>query len=259
MLLMEVRRRKLFLKCLHFISNCAYVSFIVENESETGAGGAVVDEGTTSDEPAADAGDASLEAGVEPADTTGDSGSTSSEDTPASDSASDDLPSNNLADEAGAGGVAPPPPSPSSHGSSDDEPHDPNDLSWLRNAIRGEPDEDYPILSDIPKTSFKCSEQSRAGYYGDPEARCQVFHICQKPDDRMDSFLCPNGTIFSQKNFVCVWWWQYDCSQTEKDYELNANLYSAGGSDYQDQANQVEAGGDASGYTQSDDGGFFIV
>ena len=25
-------------------------------------------------------------------------------------------------------------------------------------------------------------------------------------DGRMDSFLCPNGTIFAQNYFVCVWW-----------------------------------------------------
>jgi len=163
-----------------------------------------------------------------------------------------------VTDDVGAGGVAPPPPPSSSSSHGEDEPHDPNDLSWLRNAIRGEPDEDYPILHDIPKTSFKCSAQSRAGYYGDPEARCQVFHICQKPDDRMDSFLCPNGTIFSQKNFVCVWWWQYDCSQTERDYELNANLYSAGGSNLIETTDQSadsgEGGstGDVSSYTQTD-------
>lgn len=99
-----------------------------------------------------------------------------------------------------------------------------SDLDGLRTNIRGEPDVDYPIFAEVPKTSFKCSERERPGYYGDPEARCQVFHICQA-DDRMDSFLCPNGTIFSQKNFVCVWWWQYDCAQTEKDWALNENLW----------------------------------
>ena len=89
-----------------------------------------------------------------------------------------------------------------------------------------------------------------------PRLDAKCFISVKNRTIRMDSFLCPNGTIFSQKNFVCVWWWQYDCSQTEKDYELNANLYSSGGSDYQDKSNQVEAGGDASGYTQSDDGRF---
>ena len=142
----------------------------------------------------------------------------------------------------GAGGVAP----------SDEEPEkDPNDLTWLRNAIRGEPGTDYPILADIPKTAFKCSEEQFAGYYGDPEARCQVFHICQKPDDRMDSFLCPNGTIFSQKNFVCVWWWQYDCSQTEKDYALNANLYAGTGSGGEDSGYGVDGGGQSNSVDSS--------
>ena len=40
-----------------------------------------------------------------------------------------------------------------------------------------------------------------SGYYADPEAECQVFHICS--DDGQGgmtkySFLCPNGTIFNQ-------------------------------------------------------------
>ncbi|KAI1307615.1 hypothetical protein HDE_00716 [Halotydeus destructor] len=100
------------------------------------------------------------------------------------------------------------------------------DLDGLRRNIQGEPNVDYPILATVPMTGFSCGDRGRPGYYGDMEARCQVFHICQAENRLGDSFLCPNGTIFSQKDFVCVWWWQYDCAQTEQDWKLNANLFS---------------------------------
>lgn len=67
-------------------------------------------------------------------------------------------------------------------------------------AIPGEPEKDYPIFAEPPETSFKCQDQNYPGYYADPEARCQVFHICQE-GNRIDSFLCPNGTLFSQGLF----------------------------------------------------------
>jgi hypothetical protein len=41
-----------------------------------------------------------------------------------------------------------------------------------------------------------------------------VFHICQK-GGQMDSFLCPNGTIFNQRYLVCDWYYNVDCSQAE--------------------------------------------
>lgn len=46
-------------------------------------------------------------------------------------------------------------------------------------AVQGEPGVDYPIYGEIPQTGFKCSDQKLPGYYGDVEAKCQVFHICQ--------------------------------------------------------------------------------
>lgn len=61
----------------------------------------------------------------------------------------------------------------------------------------GEPGVDYPILSVIPKTSFNCSEQRYKGFFGDPETSCQVWHYCDLNGGQA-SFLCPNGTIFSQ-------------------------------------------------------------
>lgn len=98
-------------------------------------------------------------------------------------------------------------------------------LDGLRAAIPGEPQVDYPIYSAPPKTSFDCMSQScPGGYYADLETQCQVFHICQN-DGRFDTFLCPNGTIFSQQHFVCVWWWQVDCQQSKNFYKLNDGIY----------------------------------
>ena len=42
---------------------------------------------------------------------------------------------------------------------------------------------------------------------------------------RQDSFLCPNGTIFSQKLFACDWWYNVKCDSTESHYRLNRNLF----------------------------------
>merc|ERR1711892_336820 len=48
----------------------------------------------------------------------------------------------------------------------------------LEEAIPGTPGEDYPIFSEVPETSFLCDGQADGGYYADPEAECQAFHIC---------------------------------------------------------------------------------
>ena len=65
----------------------------------------------------------------------------------------------------------------------------------LGEAIPGEPGEDYPIYSEVPETSFTCDGQVEGGYYSDPEAECQAFHICGDP----------NGSLFNQEYFVCDW------------------------------------------------------
>lgn len=36
---------------------------------------------------------------------------------------------------------------------------------------------------------------------------CQVWHWCL-PNGRQFSFLCPNGTVFSQTARVCDWWFK---------------------------------------------------
>ena len=95
-----------------------------------------------------------------------------------------------------------------------DEEEDP--IAALEQAIPGTPGEDYPIFAFPPETSFTCDGFIQ-GYYSDPEADCQAFHICARlsQDDPLTkySFLCPNGTLFNQQYFICDWWFNVDCSQ----------------------------------------------
>jgi len=97
----------------------------------------------------------------------------------------------------------------------------------LGEAIPGEPGEDYPIYSEVPETSFTCDGQVEGGYYSDPEAECQAFHICGGGSAGAlikYSFLCPNGSLFNQEYFVCDWWFNVDCSQAENFYFLNDEI-----------------------------------
>merc|ERR1711892_1524228 len=97
----------------------------------------------------------------------------------------------------------------------------------LEEAIPGTPGEDYPIFSEVPETSFLCDGQADGGYYADPEAECQAFHICANDGSAgltKYSFLCPNGTLFQQQYFVCDWWFNLDCSTAEELYSLNDEI-----------------------------------
>jgi len=98
-------------------------------------------------------------------------------------------------------------------------------LDWLRTSIPGEPGVDYPILSNVGKSSFSCAGLVFGGYYADPEQDCQAFHVCLQDNDSQDdlsfaSFLCPNGTMFAQDRFICDWWFNVDC-------EISTSLYPA--------------------------------
>lgn len=73
-------------------------------------------------------------------------------------------------------------------GHHDEHHHHHHGIKWLRDAVPGEPGDDYPILSRTNATNFNCREQKNPGYYADVESRCQIFHICQA-DGRQDSFL----------------------------------------------------------------------
>ncbi|KAL3278235.1 hypothetical protein HHI36_013573, partial [Cryptolaemus montrouzieri] len=82
--------------------------------------------------------------------------------------------------------------------------------------VRGKPGVDFPVLTNIPKTSFSCRD-IESGYYADLETRCQVFHICE--DGKKISFLCPNGTIFQQADLICDWWFKVNCTNSPSLYE----------------------------------------
>merc|ERR1712106_680788 len=112
-----------------------------------------------------------------------------------------------------------------SYGGASDAANDP--LAALTNNIPGVPGEDYPIYSEVPETAFACDGQVDGGYYADPEAECQVFHICTADGAgglAKYSFLCPNGTLFNQNYFVCDWWFNFDCSTAEGLYSLNDEI-----------------------------------
>ena len=97
----------------------------------------------------------------------------------------------------------------------------------LEKAIPGVPGEDYPIYAEVPESGFACDGQVDGGYYADPEAECQVFHICTADGAgglSKYSFLCPNGTIFNQNYFICDWWFNFDCAEAEGLYSLNDEI-----------------------------------
>jgi len=97
-------------------------------------------------------------------------------------------------------------------------------LAMLQGSIPGVPGEDYPIYAEVPESGFACDGQVDGGYYADPEAECQAFHICTADGAgglAKYSFLCPNGTLFNQNYFICDWWFNFDCSTAEELYSLN--------------------------------------
>ncbi|KAH9501561.1 hypothetical protein DERF_012402 [Dermatophagoides farinae] len=42
------------------------------------------------------------------------------------------------------------------------------------------------------------------------------------------SFLCPNGTIFSQEYLICNWWYNVKCDESPRFYPLNRDVYASG-------------------------------
>ena len=100
-------------------------------------------------------------------------------------------------------------------------------LAALASNIPGVPGEDYPIYAEVPETAFVCDGQVDGGYYADPEAECQAFHICTADGAgglAKYSFLCPNGTLFNQNYFICDWWFNFDCATAEDLYSLNDEI-----------------------------------
>ncbi|XP_066994120.1 uncharacterized protein [Anabrus simplex] len=94
----------------------------------------------------------------------------------------------------------------------------------LGKSIPGRPGTDYPVLGTVPYTNFYCDEQPYPGFYADEETRCQTWHYCDI-DGRQATFLCPNGTQFSQAVFVCDWWFNVRCELSRALYAINSRLY----------------------------------
>merc|ERR1712227_158947 len=100
-------------------------------------------------------------------------------------------------------------------------------LAMLLQSVPGVPGEDYPIYAEVPESGFTCDGQVDGGYYADPEAECQAFHICTADGAgglAKYSFLCPNGTLFNQNYFICDWWFNFDCATAEGLYSLNDEI-----------------------------------
>ncbi|KAK8722773.1 hypothetical protein OTU49_012031, partial [Cherax quadricarinatus] len=76
----------------------------------------------------------------------------------------------------------------------------------------------------LPDTNFTCNDKATGGYYADPEASCQMFHVCVRVSDeeiRDFRFVCPNNTVFDQQNFICTNWWEIDCKRSTRYYSKN--------------------------------------
>ncbi|XP_076336609.1 uncharacterized protein LOC143239437 [Tachypleus tridentatus] len=98
------------------------------------------------------------------------------------------------------------------------------DIEGDLSAIPGKAGSDYPTISNIPRTSFTC-EDKLPGFYASVEHRCQLYHHCS-PQGRMQSFLCPNGTVYNQLSFVCEWWYNVNCGNSENYFKRNNDLYT---------------------------------
>ncbi|CAD6215567.1 GSCOCG00000378001-RA-CDS [Cotesia congregata] len=94
----------------------------------------------------------------------------------------------------------------------------------LGKSIPGRPGTDFPVLGKVPYTNFYCDDQEYPGFFADVETRCQAWHYCDI-DGRQATFLCPNGTQFSQAVLVCDWWFNVRCELSPKLYAINGRLY----------------------------------
>ncbi|KAK9502222.1 hypothetical protein O3M35_011030 [Rhynocoris fuscipes] len=90
--------------------------------------------------------------------------------------------------------------------------------------VPGVPGVDYPLFKSVPPTSFHCGHVPYApGMYANVETGCQAYHVCHdgREGEQGAAFLCPNGTLFNQKEFACDWWYNVNCAEAPSLYELN--------------------------------------
>lgn len=83
----------------------------------------------------------------------------------------------------------------------------------------------------MPDTTFTCKDKVVGGYYADPDADCQMFHICVQVDEhdiRDFKFMCPDDTVFDQENFICANWFEIDCLSSTFYYDKNLQLFQDG-------------------------------
>ncbi|XP_050027480.2 uncharacterized protein [Dermacentor andersoni] len=86
--------------------------------------------------------------------------------------------------------------------------------SGYSTTVQGNSAQEYPALAKIPETTFSCHNKV-PGYYASTEHRCQVYHHCTTAGS-LQTFLCPNGTAFSQQSLVCEWWHDVSCPPDAK-------------------------------------------
>ncbi|KOX73522.1 hypothetical protein WN51_01295 [Melipona quadrifasciata] len=96
------------------------------------------------------------------------------------------------------------------------------DLSDIRRNVPGDPVTNLIIYILFGSLVFLCNILSHC-YYADEVAGCQVFHVCH--DVLVSSFLCPIGSVFSQKLLTCDWWTKVDCSASNKYIDVNRDSY----------------------------------
>ncbi|XP_076160416.1 uncharacterized protein LOC143143247 [Ptiloglossa arizonensis] len=80
---------------------------------------------------------------------------------------------------------------------------------------------------------FTC-EGRPIGLYADPDYDCRVFHAC---DDHGQGFpvICPNDTLFDQKERVCSDEGRVDCAHADEWFYLNELPYSVETTDEDDE------------------------
>lgn len=81
----------------------------------------------------------------------------------------------------------------------------------------------YPFYNEVPKDiTFTCSGKLD-GYYASVPHHCQLFHLCVF--GHRHDFLCANYTVFDQSQFICHFVNSVNCSNSEKHYDRNSELY----------------------------------
>lgn len=89
--------------------------------------------------------------------------------------------------------------------------------------LGGKPGVDYPNFVRPPGTKFSCRKMEYGGMFADPETKCQAYHVCY--NRRMDTFLCPTGTLFNQAIMACDFWYNVNCDRAPEFYDMNFQLY----------------------------------